>query len=117
VFEERIVVRGGNYDTANAAVRFDAPEVPSALTPCGNAVPMTQTLPASFFLPAKPAWWPSTKAWPPIGPDVNGGNIAGLGGHANTIPAEDCFLGPMAGPADGSGTVLTFDATACYGAP
>jgi hypothetical protein len=109
--------RWGNYDTANAAARFDASEVPSGITPYGNAVPKTQTLPASFFLAAKPAWWPSKKAWPPIGPDVAGGNIVGLAGHANTIPAEDCFLGPMAGPADGSGNVLTFSAAACYGTP
>jgi hypothetical protein len=111
------LLRWGNYDTANAAARFEASEVPSAVTPYGNAVPTTQNLPASFFLASKPAWWPSAKAWPPIGPDVTGGNIAGLGGHANTIPAEDCFLGPMAGPPDGSGDVLTFSASACYGTP
>jgi hypothetical protein len=110
------LLRWGNYDTANAAVRFEASEVPSAVNPYGNAVPKTQTLPASFFLAAQPAWWPATKAWPPIGPDVTGGNIAGLGGHASTIPAEDCFRGPMSGPADGSGNVLTFSASACYGA-
>jgi hypothetical protein len=109
------LLRWGNYDTANAAARFEASEVPAAVTPYGNAVPKDQTLPASFFLAVKPAWWPSAKAWPAIGPDVAGGNITGLGGHANTIPAEDCFLGPMAGPADGSGNVLMFSATACYG--
>jgi hypothetical protein len=111
------MLRWGNYDTANAAVRFEAGEVPSAVTPYGNAVPTSETLPASFFLGAKPSWWPSTKAWPPIGPDVTGGNISGLGGHANTIPAQDCYLGPMAGPVDGSGDVLTFSASACYGTP
>jgi hypothetical protein len=111
------LLRWGNYDTASAAVRFDTSEVPSGVTPYGNAVPATQTLPASFFLASKPAWWASTKAWPPIGPDVTGGNLAGLGGHANTIPAEDCFLGPMGGPADGGGDVLTFSASACYGTP
>ncbi len=110
------LLRWGNYDTASAAARFEASEVPSAVTPLGNAVPKDHTLPASFFLATKPGWWPSTKAWPPIGPDVAGGNITGLGGHASTIPAEDCFLGPMAGPTDGSGNVLTFSATACYGA-
>jgi hypothetical protein len=111
------LLRWGNYDTASAAARFEASEVPSTVTPYGNAVPKNQTLPASFFLAAKPAWWPSTKAWAPIGPDVTGGNITGLGGHASTIPAEDCFRGPMAGPADGSGNVLTFSASGCYGAP
>jgi hypothetical protein len=111
------LLRWGNYDTANGAARFEASEVPSAVTPYGNAVPKTQTLPASFFLTSKPSWWPSAKAWPPIGPDVSGGNITGLNGHANTIPAEDCYLGPMGGPADGSGNVLTFSAKACYGTP
>jgi hypothetical protein len=52
-----------------------------------------------------------------IGPDVISGNITGLGGHANTIPAEDCYLGPMAGPADGTGGVLTFSASGCYSTP
>jgi hypothetical protein len=111
------LLRWGNYDTANAATRFEASEVPSGIKPYGNAVPKTQTLPPSFYLAAKPAWWPSAKAWPPIGPDVTGGNIGGLAGHANTIPAEDCFLGPMAGPPDGSGGVLTFSANACYRTP
>jgi hypothetical protein len=111
------LMRWGNYDTASAAARFEASEVPSGLTPFGNALPKTQALPASFFLAAKPAWWPSKTAWPPVGPDVSGGNIAGLGGHASTIPAEDCFLGPMAGPADGSSAVLAFSASTCYGTP
>ena len=109
--------RWGNYDTANAAARFDASEVPSAISPYGNPVPKSQNLPPSFYLSSKPAWWPAAKAWPPIGPDVSGGNITGLGGHAYTIPAEDCFRGPMGGPADGSGNVLTFSANACYGTP
>jgi hypothetical protein len=85
----------------------------------GRADDTTATSLESYvrYLAAKPAWWPSTKAWPPIGPDVTGGNITGLGGHASTIPAEDCFRGPMAGPVDGSGNVLTFTASGCYGAP
>jgi hypothetical protein len=111
------MLRWGNYDTANGAARFETSEVPSSLTPYGNAVPMTKTLPASFYSAAKPAWWPATKPWPPIGPEVSGGNIAGLGGRANTIPAEDCYDGPMAGPPDGSGGALTFSASACYGTP
>jgi hypothetical protein len=111
------LLRWGNYDTANGATRFEASEVPSTITPYGSAIPKTQTLPVSFFLAAKPSWWPTAKAWPAIGPDVTGGNIAGLNGHANTIPAEDCYLGPMAGPADGSGNVLTFSASTCYGTP
>jgi hypothetical protein len=109
------LMRWGNYDTATGMAHFDPKEVPSGITPYGNAVPKTQTLPASFFYASKPAWWPSGKAWPAIGPDVTAGKIAGLSGHADTIPAEDCFLGPMGGPTDGSGPVLTFNAAKCYG--
>ena len=49
------------------------------------------------------------------GPDVTTGAVAGLAGHVNTLPAEDCYLHMMGGPADGSGAVLTFDAASCYG--
>ncbi len=108
-------MRWGNYDTVNGSARFVSSEVPSGISPYGNPVPSSTTLPASFFLSARPGWWPSTKAWPAIGPDVTGGNIANLGGHAYTIPAQDCFLNSMAGPADGSGGVLKFNADTCYG--
>ena len=43
-------MRWGSYDTVNAAVRWVAAEVPSSLSPYGNALPASQTLPASFFL-------------------------------------------------------------------
>ena len=108
----------GNYDTFNAATRFVSGEVPSGLSgnqaPYANSVPASQTLPASFFYSSKPSWWPSGKAWPPIGPDVTGGNVSGVAGHVNTIPAQDCFLNVMGGPADGTGPVLTFNASTCF---
>ena len=107
------LMRWGNYDVATNSARFLASEVPSAITPLGNAVPASQTLPPSFYLAARPGFWPSAKPWPPIGPDVTGGGVAGLGGHVNTIPAKDCFA-TMGGPADGSGGVLTFSAATCY---
>jgi len=71
-------------------------------------------MPASFYYNSQPSWWPSGKAWPLIGPDVTGGNIAGTGGFANTNPAEDCYLNAMNGPSDGSGGALSFNAAACY---
>ncbi len=112
------LMRWGNYDTVNAAVRWVSSEVPSSLTgalaPYSNPVPSSQTLPASFYYSSRPAWWPSGKAWPLIGPDVSGGNISGVGGYANTNPAEDCFINEMGGPAAGTGPVLSFDATTCY---
>jgi len=121
-------MRWGNYDVVTGAVRWcgnssspgwattcgAASEVPTALSKYANAVPATTSLPASFYLSAKPSWWPSAKAWPPIGPDVTGGNIAGVGGHAYTIPAQDCYLNVMGGAINGTGGVLTFKAGRCY---
>ena len=116
------LLRWGNYDTVNAAVRFVNTEVPSNFndtagspSPYVNPVPSSQTLPASFYKSGKPSWWPSGKAWPPIGPDVTGGNIANTGGHAYTIPAQDCYTNVMGGPADGNGSVMSFNASTCYG--
>jgi hypothetical protein len=69
------------------------------------------TLPASFFLNSKPSWW-GTLPWPAIGPDVTGGNIAGVNGHANAIPAMNCFNTTTL---NGTINTTTFNATACYG--
>ncbi len=84
----------GNYDTVTAAVRWcgnsgntgwattcsSTSEIPTTLTgaavPYQNAVPGSQTLPASFFLNAQPSWWTvctnyptcsstQTPPWPP----------------------------------------------------
>jgi hypothetical protein len=68
------------------------------------------TLPASFFLNAKPSWW-GTVPWPPIGPDVTGGNIAGVNGHANAIPAMNCFNTVTL---NGTINTGTFNAATCY---
>jgi len=134
------VMRWGNYDTVNKAVRFVASEVPSGISPYGNAVPSSQTLPPSFYYSFTPAWWPSGKPWPLIGPDVTGGNVGQCsggtynhafalssgqcsggtfvanvnGGHMNSNPAMDCYLNVLNGPLDGSGGALTFNANACY---
>jgi hypothetical protein len=110
--------RWANYDTVDAASRFDSAEVPSKLTgfqaPYSQLVPSSKTLPASFYQTGRPHWWPASKPWPIIGPDVSGGNISGLEGHAYTNPAEDCYLNVMHGPVDGTGPVLSFSAAACY---
>lgn len=108
------IMRWGNYDVVNGTNRFVASEVPTGISTYPNPLPSTQTLPASFFLPGMPTWWPSAKAWPPIGPDVTGGNVANLGGRVNTLPAQDCYLNVMKGPNDGSGSVLNFNAGNCY---
>jgi hypothetical protein len=109
------ILRWGNYDTVNGSVLWQASEVPSGIGEYANAVPGSQSLPPSFFYATKPGWWPSGKAWPLTGPDVTGGNIANVGGHANTNPALDCYLNTMRGPADGTGSVLNFNAGSCYG--
>jgi hypothetical protein len=111
------LMRWGNYDTVRASVQFNAAEVPSNLTGAqaaySNPVPASQTLPPSFYLPGRPAWWPAGKPWPAIGPDITGGNVANVGGHAYTIPAQDCFAS-IGGPADGTGPVQTFNPANCY---
>jgi len=108
------LMRWGNYDTVSAANRFSSSEVPSSLSPYGNAVPTTQTLPASFYLNGKPAFWGNTIPWPAIGPDVTGG--PGPGGHAYQTPAANCYLNIMSGKTDGTSGPLTFSADNCYGA-
>jgi hypothetical protein len=133
---------GQSTDTpANSGVRFELSEVPSAIgstnsycTASGspwscctgsgagrcsiaawkNAVPASNTLPPSFFLPVSTAhpnggtglsWWQVCKNWttfpttcaatqtqpfPPVGPDVSGG--AYVNGYAYDIPAQVAWL-------------------------
>ena len=108
------LVRWGNWDTVSNAARFVAAEVPSALASHANPVPPNQTLPASFYLSSRPGWWPSAVAWPPIGPEVSGGDLPNVGGHAFRIPARLCFENVMKGTFADS-TARTFNAAACYG--
>jgi hypothetical protein len=139
------LVRWGNYDTVNAASQWSATEAsPAAATYLNaNFTPsyfssLAHTLPASLYYGAEPSWWPSAKAWPPIGADVvsgdlgtcsgtyagyqavsssqcAGGTLTGAwAGHASSIPAQDCYLNVMHGPPDGSGSLLSFDASTCY---
>jgi hypothetical protein len=132
---KRTLLRWANWDSVTNATRFcgnssdtgwsttcaSTSEVPSAITNFPNPVPTKgdtgigqAVMPPSFYYASKPSWWPTAKAWPPIGPDVTGGNIPGLGGHAYTNPAADCYLSTMSGPVNGSGGVLSFNAGACY---
>jgi hypothetical protein len=137
------LMRWGNYDVVTNTARFVSTEVPSGLTgtqaPFANPVPANNTLPPSFYLTAQPSWWTSGKQWPSIGPDVTGGDVQYCvggtytgtyvlssaqcpGGTATTLasghiisnPAMDCYLNTMAGPPDGLGAALSFNANACY---
>jgi hypothetical protein len=78
---------------------------------------VTHTLPASFYLAAKPTWWPAELAWPAIGPDVTGGS--GPGGHVSSttaaIPAMNCYYNVMSGVYGGGGSPYSFNAGGCYG--
>lgn len=92
-------MRWGNYDTVNAANRFVASEVPSGISPYGNAVPSNDNLPASFYYSSQPSWWPASKPWPPIGPDVSNGNLGLCSGgtygnaHASCTASSQCSGG------------------------
>jgi hypothetical protein len=68
------------------------------------------TLPASFFLAAKPAWW-GTVPWPAIGPDITGGG--GIGGFTYNTPAVNCFNTTTS---NGTSNTGTFDPATCYAA-
>lgn len=117
-------MRWGNYDTVNAANRFVSAEVPSGVSPYGNAVPGNNNLPNSFYLSSKPSWF-GTITWPPIGPDVtdqtvngnNGSNVwtaQTVNGHVAQIPALNCYENVMGGGADGTGGPYTFNPDNCY---
>lgn len=139
------LMRWGNYDTVNNAVRWDSTEASPGAVPYVNAnftssyfSGLAHTLPASLYYNSTPSWWPSGKAWPPIGPDVSTGNVGICSGtysgaqatsssqctggalstawasHVTSIPAQDCYLTTMGGPPDGGGSVLSFDASKCY---
>lgn len=109
----------GNADSSTgfSSPRFNASEVPSAVTatqtPFVNPVPASNTLPSSFLYASAPSWWTSGKPFPAIGPDVTGGTVSGVGGHVNTIPAQDCYVN-MGGNSSGTSGVLTFNPSTCY---
>lgn len=121
------MMRYGNLDNVHGytSPQFVASEIPTAppapqvpfanFTPnLGNTGSGQPAFPASFFYVSKPSWWPATKAWPPIGPDVTGGNIANVGGHAFTNPAQDC-AGLIGINANGTNGAQTFNASTCFG--
>ena len=85
----------GNYDCVAGTFQWDSNHT-------------DHTLPPSFFLSSKPAWFGSVP-WPAIGPDVSGGT--GPGGFTYRIPAQLCFENAAK---DGTGRPI-FDPVACYG--
>lgn len=109
------MVRWGNYDVVNGSVQTNSSETASgASTYPGLSSPSTSWGSyLSLYLSGKPSWWGSMP-WPAVGPDVTGGNIANVGGHAFHNPAANCFLNVLGGQANGSSGPVPFDATNCY---
>jgi hypothetical protein len=66
---------------------------------------ITHTLPPSFYLSGKPAWWGGLP-FPAIGPDV----------PSTENPAAICYRQKMGGADGGAGSPLAFNARRCYGA-
>jgi len=130
---------GNSNDSTWGTVCANASEVPSGLSAYANPVPANTELPPSFIYAQQPSWWPTNKAWPPIGPDVTGGNLGQCtggtydsseatsgsqcsggtfavvaGGKATSNPAMDCYVNTMGGVVNGTGSPLAFDPSACY---
>jgi len=98
------LLRWGNYDYNSKAARWQASELPA-----GTPTPADQTLPASYYHTSRPSWFAAAVPWPPIGPEVTGGNGSGdTSGHVHKIPAQLCWESRNLG---GGGT---FNAAACY---
>jgi hypothetical protein len=135
--------RWGNYDVVTGTNRFcgnssdtgwsstcgNTSEVPAGLSLYRNAVPTKgdsgagqAPLPDSFYLNGKPAWWPQSKPWPAIGPDVSGGNVGQCGSNSS-YPYAQCLItaGPNAcgtgfscGAAGVNSQVVSNPAMDCY---
>lgn len=126
--------RFGNYDVVTGTVRWcgnsgntgwvgtcgSTSEVPTVDSFYPQSVPSSEILPNSFYLAAQPTvWWKTpwgTPHWPPIGPDVTGGNVTSgsggestLDGHAYKIPARLCYENTSK-----TSGILNFDAGTCY---
>jgi len=96
------MLRWGNYDYFNHAVRFVTTEIPS-----GVAVPSDQVIPKSYYYTTRPSWFTLAIPWPAIGPDVTAGN-GDTSGHVNKIPAQVCW------ESRNLKTGGAFSAAACY---
>lgn len=107
----------------------------------GDTAAGQPAMPPSFYYQTKPAFLGSI-TWPVSGPDVTGGSLgicsggpyagmaatssaqcgsggtlaAAWAGHSNANAAMLCYLNTMGGLPDGTGPVLSFNASSCYGA-
>jgi hypothetical protein len=140
------LMRWGNWDVVNGTTQWNSTEASPGAVSYVNAnftssyfSSLAHTLPNSLYYSSQPSWWPSSVAWPPIGPGVTSGNIGECSGGTyagtqallssqctggtlktawgslvNAIPAQVCYLNVMGGPPNGSGSLLSFDASQCY---
>jgi hypothetical protein len=100
------LMRWGNYDVVNAAVRWNSTEAAPASGTYFNAnfstsyfTSLAQTLPTSLYYNSQPSWWTSGKNWPPTGPDVSTGNVgyctSGTYIGAQATSASQCVSGGL----------------------
>lgn len=118
------LMRCGNYDVVTGVPVWNSSQCQPGAATYINAnvttLATTHVLPASFYYAALPsAWWATpygTPPWPPIGPDVTGGNVSRgtgaeslLDGHAYKIPAQLCYENQTS-----TGGILNHDGNTCY---
>jgi hypothetical protein len=108
------MARWGNYDVVNLTVRELSSETASGLPVFAGLASPSTNFPSSFIYTSRPSWW-NFSPWPGIGPDIQGGGIAGVAGHANLNPAANCYLDVMGGGVTGSTLALAYNPTQCYG--
>lgn len=112
-------MRFDNYDTVNGSVQRNSSEYATSAPVYPGLASPTTTIPASLYLPAgTPSWWSfpggTTAPFPPTGPDVTGGNISGLSGHAWHGPAWNCYNIVNSGVTNGNPTPINFNRASCY---
>jgi hypothetical protein len=106
---------GNSSDTGWSSTCGSTSEVPSNFndtagspSPYVNSVPSygdtgagQSPMPASFYYDSQPSFWATTYGtppWPANGPDVTGGNIQNVGGHANNNPAALVWINSPVDP-------------------
>ena len=123
----------GNYDTVNDAAEWNSSEVPTGDPHFPNAVPASQTLPASFYNGVTSAYascgtglpfWknPTTSSCPPypsVGPDVSNGDIgictSGSYKWSRALTSSQCAGGSFTeGSATNGGFGNSNPAMRCY---
>lgn len=90
-------MRWGNYDFFNSAALYctgSGSGTPAAkciedergidTSQYAGMTTPSSSFPASFYLSSQPSWWTSGIPFPPIGPDISGGNLGVCLGTLNT---------------------------------